>query len=97
MKLSAYFVNTSRGQLIDEMALVDVLQRHVIAGAGLDVYETEPLSPDHPLLLLNNVVLTPHLGYVTHDQYSTYYTQTVENIVTFLDCNPIRQLQTPPT
>jgi len=78
MKLSAYFVNTSRGQLIDEMALVDVLQRHVIAGAGLDVYETEPLSPDHPLLLLNNVVLTPHLGYVTHDQYSTCYAQTVE-------------------
>jgi phosphoglycerate dehydrogenase-like enzyme len=97
MKPSAYFVNTSRGQLIDEMALVNVLQRRSIAGAGLDVYETEPLSPDHPLLLLNNVVLTPHLGYVTHDQYATYYTQTVENIVAFLDCNPIRQLRTPPT
>ena len=97
MKPSAYFVNTSRGHLIDEMALVDVLQRHAIAGAGLDVYETEPLSPDHPLLQLSNVVLTPHLGYVTHDQYATYYAQTIENILAFLNGNPTRLLRTPPT
>ena len=97
MKPSAYFVNTSRGHLIDEMALVDVLQRHAIAGAGLDVYETEPLSPDHPLLQLSNVVLTPHLGYVTHDQYATYYAQTIENILAFLNGTPTRLLRTPPT
>ncbi|MSQ57526.1 MAG: D-2-hydroxyacid dehydrogenase family protein [Limnohabitans sp.] len=97
MKPSAFFVNTSRGQLIDEMALVDVLRRHAIAGAGLDVYETEPLLPDHPLLQLSNVVLTPHLGYVTHEQFATYYTQTIENILAFLDGNLIRLLRTPPT
>ncbi|KZT42565.1 D-isomer specific 2-hydroxyacid dehydrogenase [Sistotremastrum suecicum HHB10207 ss-3] len=69
MKPTAFFVNTSRGPIVDEAALVDVLKRKAIAGAGLDVYDLEPLPLDHPLRSLDNVTLSPHLGYVSDDNY----------------------------
>jgi phosphoglycerate dehydrogenase-like enzyme len=80
MKPSAYFVNTSRGPIVEEAALLEALRAGRIAGAGLDVYDVEPLPLDHPLRKLDNVVLTPHLGYVTEDNYRRFYEQFVENI-----------------
>ena len=70
MKPTAFFINTSRGPIVDEQALVDALQRGHIAGAGLDVYDIEPLPLDHPLRRLDNVTLTPHTGYVSDDNYA---------------------------
>lgn len=90
MKPSAYLVNTSRGPLIDEAALIDAIQQGTIAGAGLDVYGTEPLPNDHPYRTLPNVVLTPHIGYVTEDTYRLFYGEIVENIEAWLGGNPIR-------
>ena len=69
MKPTAFFINTSRGPLVDEGALVDALQKRKIAGAGLDVFDSEPLPLDHPLRKLDNVTLTPHTGYVSDDNY----------------------------
>jgi phosphoglycerate dehydrogenase-like enzyme len=92
MKPSAYLVNTSRGPIVDERALVDALRNNRIAGAGLDVYETEPLSADNPFRSLNNVLLTPHMGYVTRNNITHMYSQAVDNIVAFVDGNPIRIL-----
>ena len=90
MKPTAYIVNTSRGPLIDEAALIDTLQNGRIAGAGLDVYHREPLGPDYPLYKLDNVVLTPHLGYVVEESFRAYYEDTVENILAWLDGKPLR-------
>lgn len=90
MKPSAFLINTSRGPIIDEAALVAALKAKTIAGAGLDVYDTEPLPTEHPLRKLPNVVLTPHLGYVTEDNYRTFYSQTVEAIRAFIDGKPVR-------
>jgi phosphoglycerate dehydrogenase-like enzyme len=90
MKPSAFLVNTSRSPIVDDDALIDALERGAIAGAGLDVYETEPLPPHHPYRRLANVVATPHIGYVTHDCYRIFYDQIVEDIVAFLDGNPVR-------
>jgi phosphoglycerate dehydrogenase-like enzyme len=92
MKPTAYLVNTSRGPLVDEPALLDTLRNHRIAGAGLDTYEVEPLPADHPLLALDNVLLTPHLGFVTKDAYAKFYGDTVENVAAFLKGAPIRVL-----
>jgi D-3-phosphoglycerate dehydrogenase len=92
MKSSAYLVNTARGSIVDEAALVDALRRRAIAGAALDVYGEEPLPPGHALRALDNTVLTPHLGYVSEEGYRTYYGETVENIVAFLDGKPVRVL-----
>jgi phosphoglycerate dehydrogenase-like enzyme len=92
MKRTAYLVNTARGPIVDEAALIDALQRNAIAGAALDVYALEPLPPDHPLRALDNAVLTPHLGYVSEEGYRVYYGETVENILAFLDGNPVRIL-----
>ena len=92
MKPTAYVINTSRGPLIDEAALLDTLRNRRIAGAGLDTYEIEPLPADHPLLGLDNVLLTPHLGFVTRDAYSRFYGDTVENVAAFLNGEPIRVL-----
>jgi phosphoglycerate dehydrogenase-like enzyme len=90
MKSTAYLINTSRGPIIDEKALVEALQTKKIAGAGLDVFDEEPLPLDHPLRHLPNIVITPHIGYVTEDTYKIFFHQTVENIKAFLDGTPIR-------
>ena len=82
MKPTAYLINTSRGPIVDEAALVEALRSRRIAGAGLDVYDVEPLPVDHPLRSLPNTLLLPHIGYVTTDQYRTWYGEVVEDIVT---------------
>ena len=92
MKPTAYLINTSRGPIVDEAALMDVLQRKAIAGAGLDVFDQEPLSQDHPLRRMDNVVITPHIGYVVLEIYQRWYTQAVENIQAFLKGQPIRAI-----
>ncbi len=92
MKRGAYLVNTARGPIVDEAALVEALRQRAIAGAALDVYGEEPLPPGHPLRALDNTVLTPHLGYVSEEGYRTYYGETVENILAFLDGKPVRVL-----
>ncbi|EGO30956.1 hypothetical protein SERLADRAFT_364688 [Serpula lacrymans var. lacrymans S7.9] len=93
MKPSAFFINTSRGPIVNEDDLIDVLQRKTIAGAGLDVFDIEPLPLEHPFRNLDNVVLTPHTGYVSDSNYEAIWGQTVENIVKFLDGKPSRILK----
>lgn len=90
MKPTAYLVNAARGPIVDEDALLDALQKKKIAGAGLDTFSTEPLPRDHPLRKLDNVVLTPHLGYVTEENYRAYYGDMVENIAAWLGGAPVR-------
>ena len=92
MKPTAILVNPARGPLVDEAALIDALKERRIAGAGLDVYATEPLPRDHPLRSLPNVVLTPHLGFGVREFFENAYGDTVENIEAFLAGNPIRIL-----
>jgi phosphoglycerate dehydrogenase-like enzyme len=92
MKSSAWLVNTSRGPLVNDTALIDALGRHVIAGAALDVFDVEPLPASHPLRHMENVIATPHLGYVTSRTYGVFYHQAVENLVAWLDGNPIRTM-----
>ena len=93
MKPDAYLVNTSRGPLIDEQALIAALKEKRIAGAGLDVFDREPLPSDHPLRQFDNVVATPHLGYVTLEGYRVFYGQAVEDIKGWLAGKPVRVLQ----
>jgi phosphoglycerate dehydrogenase-like enzyme len=93
MKPSAYLVNTARGPIVDEAALIAALREKRIAGAGLDVFDVEPLPGDHPLRGLDNVVLSPHLGYVTAENFRTCYQGVVEDIRAFLDGKPIRLLE----
>lgn len=92
MKPGAFLINTARGELINEPALLSVLKARKIAGAAIDVYAQEPLPLDHPLRHLPNVVLTPHIGFVTEDNYRTYYGGTVEGIRAWLAKSPIRVL-----
>jgi phosphoglycerate dehydrogenase-like enzyme len=92
MKKSAFLVNTSRGPIVEEAALIAALRERRIAGAGLDVYDVEPLPQNHPLRKLDNAVLTPHLGYVTQDTFRIFYRDTVEDIRAFLDGKPVRVL-----
>ena len=80
MKPSARIINTSRGPIVDEAALIEVLRERSIAGAALDVFDIEPLPADHPFRSLDNVLATPHIGYVARDLYRTFYGDTVENI-----------------
>jgi phosphoglycerate dehydrogenase-like enzyme len=93
MKPGAVIVNTSRGPLIDQPALVAALKEGRIAGAGLDVYDQEPLPPDHPILSAPNTVLTPHLGYVTEENYRVYFQGAVEAVEGYLKGNPVRVLR----
>jgi phosphoglycerate dehydrogenase-like enzyme len=92
MKPTALLVNTSRGPILDERALVAALERRAIAGAALDVFDEEPLPPEHPFLRLDNTVITPHLGYVTLETYQVFYRDAVENVRRFLDADPVRVL-----
>jgi phosphoglycerate dehydrogenase-like enzyme len=92
MKPTAYLLNTSRGPIVDEAALVEALQQRRIAGAGLDVYDTEPLPVDHPLRALPNTLLLPHIGYVTTDGYAVMYADVVEDIVAYAEGHPVRTL-----
>jgi len=92
MKDTAILVNTSRGPIIEEAALIDALRRQSIRGAALDVYDTEPLPPDHSLRLLPNALLTGHIGYVTRELYETFYGGAVEDIAAFQVGSPIRVL-----
>lgn len=92
MKPTSYLVNAARGPIVDETALLDALQRKAIAGAGLDTFSQEPLPLDHPLRKLDNVVLTPHLGYVTENNYRKYYGDMVEDIAAWLKGAPVRMM-----
>jgi phosphoglycerate dehydrogenase-like enzyme len=89
MKPHAILVNTSRGPIVDEIALLEALQKRRIRCAGLDVFDREPLPSDHPLRGLDNVVLTPHLGYVTEDSYRAFYGAAVEAIAAWRAGKPI--------
>jgi D-3-phosphoglycerate dehydrogenase len=90
MKPSAYLINTARAPIVDQAALLKALQEKKIAGAGLDVFEVEPLPLDHPYRKLDNVVLTPHLGYVSEQNYKKYFPDIVEDIRAWLDGKPVR-------
>jgi D-3-phosphoglycerate dehydrogenase len=90
MKKTAYLVNTSRGPIVEEKALLDALKGKQIAGAGLDVFDVEPLPLGHPYRNMDNVVITPHLGYVSQQNYEKYYPDIVEDIRGFLDGKPVR-------
>jgi phosphoglycerate dehydrogenase-like enzyme len=93
MKPTSILVNTSRGPIVDEGALVDALRRHVISCAAIDVYETEPLPADHPLRSLDNALLTPHIGYVSKQLYSVFYRDAVEDIAAFIAGSPVRVIR----
>jgi phosphoglycerate dehydrogenase-like enzyme len=92
MKASACLINTSRGPIIDEPALIAALREKKIAGAGLDVFDVEPLPLDHPFRTMDNVVITPHLGYVSVQNYRTFYNAIIEDIRAWLDGKPVRVL-----
>jgi phosphoglycerate dehydrogenase-like enzyme len=92
LRPDAILVNTSRGPIVDEPALVDVLRSGAIAGAGLDVFDAEPLPPDHPLRTAPRTLLTPHLGYVTEATFRTMYADAVQDIEAYLDGAPVRVL-----
>jgi phosphoglycerate dehydrogenase-like enzyme len=92
MKPTSYLVNTSRGPIVDEAAMVQALQNGDIGGAGIDVYDVEPLPTDHPLRSLENAVLTGHTGYVVKELYEIVYTEAAENVRTWIDGAPTRGL-----
>ena len=93
MKKTAFLINTSRGLIINEDDLIIALSTNVIAGAGLDVYEKEPLPSGHKLRFLPNVLLLPHLGYVTAENYSIFYAQMIENLEACVTGKPIRKIE----
>jgi len=92
MKPTSFIVNTARGPIIDEMALLETLKARKIAGAAVDVFSVEPLPVDHPFRKLDNLVLTPHLGYVTQETFIAHYNQMVEGIGAWFKGEPVRRL-----
>ena len=92
MKSSALFINTSRGPVVDEDALIDALRSRRIAGAALDVFDREPLPGDHPLRSLPNTLLTPHMGYASRETYGVFYSSAVDAILAYREGRPIRRL-----
>lgn len=92
MKSSAYLINTSRAQIINQDDLIEALEKKIIAGAGLDVFEIEPLEQNHPFRTLSNVLATPHIGYVTKTNYKRYFGEALEDIQAYLAGSPIRTL-----
>lgn len=92
MKPSAYLVNISRGPIIDEKALIDVLERRAIAGAALDTFDVEPLPKDHPLFKTPNTLICPHLGYVIDETYQAFYAGVIENVRAFTSGEPVRTI-----
>jgi phosphoglycerate dehydrogenase-like enzyme len=90
MKLDAVIINTSRAPIIDQAAVIEALQQKRIGGMGVDVYESEPLAQDHPYRHLVNVVATPHIGYVTEENYRLFFGQSLENLEAFLKGAPLR-------
>jgi len=92
MKKNAFLINTSRGPIVNEIDLIKALEDEVIAGAGLDVYNQEPLPQDHKLRFLPNALLLPHLGYVTVENYSLFYSQMMENLESCLAGKPKRTI-----
>ena len=92
MKKTSFLINTSRGLIINEKDLIEALKDEKIAGAGLDVYDIEPLPQDHKLRFLPNALLLPHIGYVTAENYSKFYSQMIENMLSCLENKPIRIL-----
>ena len=92
MRPSAYLINTSRAPIVNEIDLIQALKEKRIAGAGLDVFDIEPLAHDHPFRTLSNVLATPHIGYVTKENYKIYFDEAIENINAFLNKSPIREL-----
>lgn len=95
MKPTAYLINTSRGPIVEEKALIEALEKGIIAGAALDVFDVEPLPLDHPFRRLKNTVITPHIGYVTKETYQVFFGDAVEDIQAFLAGKPIRVLNAP--
>jgi D-3-phosphoglycerate dehydrogenase len=93
MKPTAYIINTARGPIIEEKALIAALDERRIAGAGLDVFDIEPLPLDHPFRRMDNVVITPHLGYVSEQNYQHYFPDIVENIRAFIVGKPVRVIK----
>jgi phosphoglycerate dehydrogenase-like enzyme len=92
MRPDALLVNTSRGPIVDEQALLAALDRGHLGGVGLDVFDEEPLPGDHPLRRAPRTLLTPHLGYVTQDVYATFFAGVVEDVTAYLDGSPVRTL-----
>ncbi len=90
MKKSCFLINTSRGPIINEKDLIKALEKELIAGVGLDVYDKEPLSQDHKLRFFSNALLLPHIGYVTLENYSKFYLQMIENLEGCLENKPMR-------
>ena len=93
MKKTAFLINTSRGSIVNEDDLIIALSTNVIAGAGIDVYEKEPLPASHKLRFAPNALLLPHIGYVTAENYSIFYTQMIENLEAYVSGNPIRVIK----
>ena len=93
MKKTSYLINTSRGPIVNEDDLIIALSTNEIAGAGLDVYEKEPLPENNKLRFLPNVLLTPHIGYVTAENYHIYYNQMIESLEACVNGKPIRIIE----
>ena len=93
MKKTSYLINTSRGEIVNEDDLIIALSTNIIAGAGLDVYEKEPLPESHKLRFVQNALLLPHIGYVTAENYLTFYNQMIENLDSFVSGKPKRIIE----